>query len=76
MRPHFTNYANYGKIRQQLLRRYYQNIQLIYRRVLTSNLTYIRNDKDLLVSQVSERSLCETLMLHLNRTILYSKEFE
>ena len=43
---------------------------------LTSNQALIRDDMDLLDSQVSERSLCGALMLHLNRTMLQSEDFE
>ena len=43
---------------------------------LISNRSFIRDDKELLDSQVSERSLCGALMLHLNRLMLQSKDFE
>ena len=43
---------------------------------LASNQAFIRDDKDLLDSQVSERSLCGALMLHLNRLMLRSEDFE
>ena len=43
---------------------------------LISNQCFIRDDKDLLDSQVSERSLCGALMLHLNRLMLRSEDFE
>lgn len=43
---------------------------------LVSNQAFLREDKDLLDSQVSERSLCGALMLHLNRVMLQSEDFE
>lgn len=43
---------------------------------LISNQSFMCDDKDLLDSQVSERSLCGALMLHLNRLMLQSEGFE
>lgn len=43
---------------------------------LSSNQAFIRDDKDLLDSEVSERALCGALMLHLNRLMLQTEGFE
>ena len=43
---------------------------------LLSNQAFIRDDKDLLDSKVSERSLCGALMLHLNRLMMQVEGFE
>ena len=43
---------------------------------LISNKKFIREDRYLLDSRVSERSLCGALMLHLNRLMLQTEGFD
>ena len=43
---------------------------------LVANKTFLRDEKDLFSSEVSERCLCGSLMLHLNRQILKHKKYE